>query len=75
MVGQAIGSQANLPEYPTMCRQRELAGVRRGESKDDVITRYDHALGRANDKLASCAGWYDDIRHGRARAAGKAGQG
>lgn len=69
MVGQAIASQAVLPEYPMMCREREHAGIRRGESKDDVITRYDHALGRANDKLAFCAGWYDETRHGRALAA------
>ena len=75
MVGQAIGSQTALPDYPEMCRQQERAGVRRGESKDDVITRYDHALGRANGKLAFCAGWYDEMRHGRALAVGKANQG
>ena len=69
MVGQAIASQAALPDYPAPCRQTERAGIQRGESRDDVITRYDHALGRANSKLASCASWYDEIQHGRAAAA------
>lgn len=74
MVGQAIASQASLPEFPALCRERERAGISKGESKDDVITRYDHALGRANDKLAYCAGWYDETRRGRALAARKAGE-
>lgn len=72
MVGQAIASQAGLPDYPALCRQQEHAGIRRGESHEDVITRYDHALGRANGKLAYCAGWYDEIRHGRVLAARQA---
>lgn len=72
LVGQALAAQAELPEFPEACRHRETAGLLRGDTPDDVISKYDHALGRANDKLASCVRWYDETRHGRALAAKRA---
>lgn len=72
LVGQALAAQADLPEYPETCRRREKAGLLRTDTPDDVISKYDHALGRANDKLAYCAGWYDETRHGRVLAITKA---
>lgn len=73
LVGQAIRSQAELPEFPAECRVREKAGLLRQDSQDDAISKYDHALGRANDRLTWCANWYDETRHGRALAAKGAG--
>ena len=68
LVGQALASQADWPDYPAACRRRETAGLVRSDTPDDAISKYDHALGRANDRAAWCARWYDETRHGRAMA-------
>ncbi|MBG6233356.1 hypothetical protein IWQ55_006598 [Labrenzia sp. EL_208] len=53
-----------LPTFPGDCRYRERSGVRAGEPLDVALIRTDQALGRANDRVSRCAGWYDDIKTG-----------
>lgn len=54
------------PPYPFDCRVRERSGVRDKDRLDVALIRTDQALGRANARVARCAGWYDKISEGGA---------
>ncbi len=61
MVTRTIEVARPLPPWPGRCRQQERSGVRKGERLDAALVKTDAALGRANTKIAACAGWYDGI--------------
>jgi hypothetical protein len=62
VVTQAL--QVDLPSQPPECGQPERSGVRQGDRLDVALVKTDRALGRANEKSALCARWYDELRIG-----------
>lgn len=65
-VDVALEAARTLPDLPEDCREEERSGVALGERLDAAALRTDHALTRANQRVRRCAGWYDDLRDGRA---------
>lgn len=61
LVGEALDVAA-LPELPADCRRREASGVRVGDRLDVALLKSERALGRANDRVVRCAGFYDDLK-------------
>lgn len=57
---QGLLNAQEYPDLPDDCRTREKSGVKKGHRQDTALIRTDQALGRANDRVIRCAGWYDD---------------
>lgn len=62
LVDQALASGRAWPNLPHDCRERERSGVAPGDRLDVALVKTDAALGRANDRVARCAGWYDVVQ-------------
>lgn len=65
-VDAALDVARAMPDLPGDCRAEERSGVVLGERLDAATLRTDQALNRANQRVRRCAGWYDDLRNGRA---------
>ncbi|TYC50652.1 hypothetical protein FMN50_22790 [Rhodobacterales bacterium] len=65
-VEQAALTEAtkHFPQYPADCRRKERSGVRNGDPLDVALIRTDNALGRQNDRIRRCSGWYDELKAG-----------
>jgi hypothetical protein len=61
LVDEALGVAA-LPDLPADCRRREASGVKVGDRLDVALLKSERALGRANDRVTRCAGFYDEVR-------------
>ncbi len=59
---------AQLREIPALhadCRKAERSGVVKGDRLDAALVKTDGALGRANQRVARCAGLYDALKVSR----------
>ncbi len=61
-VAKSAARQQPLPEQPTDCRKRQLAGVIGKDKADVVIIKYDRALGRANERVSRCSNWFERVK-------------
>ena len=61
LVDEALGVAA-LPDLPADCRLREASGVKVGDRLDVAVLKSERALGRSNDRVTRCAGFYDDVK-------------
>lgn len=59
-VGAALESAGARPPLPSDCRKLERSGVKVGDRLDIALVKTDAALGRANQRVTRCAGWYDE---------------
>lgn len=57
-----LQASKTLPEYPEECRVKFAAGVEAGENPLIALRRYDITLSAANDRIITCADWYDEIK-------------
>lgn len=61
LVDDALGVSA-LPDLPADCRHREASGVKVGDRLDVALLKSERALGRSNDRVMRCAGFYDQMK-------------
>lgn len=59
---QAEQAARALPANPPECGAPVKAPVRKGDRLDAAVLKLDGALTKANNTLAYCDRWYDDLR-------------
>lgn len=58
-----LAASKYLPTYPADCRITERTSVQVGDPLKVAVIKADQAVSRGNQRIARCAGWYDELKN------------